>query len=138
MLKIALSLIAQGFHTDAVFFQLRSMYNQTGPDCVPDSEIENVVKGALSYKPLPHAKRNTLKTRPSYPPQSHEGPIDLIKRFIGESKAYALPQTLPKSHSCFSVLTDGTVQGNTLFSIGGSQASCSPSTGMIDPVAHGR
>jgi len=53
MIAVALSLIGNGLHPEAVFVQLRHMFPDTGPDAIPDDEIQGIVDGAVDYAPQP-------------------------------------------------------------------------------------
>lgn len=73
MIAIALGLLGNGLHPEAVFVQLRNMFPDTGPDAVPDDEIEGIVNGAKNYDLQPstpgyrRTERAVAKSAPSQP-----------------------------------------------------------------------
>ena len=82
MIKIALALIGNGLSAEAVFSQLRGMYDRTSHD----SEISNVIKWAMSKNPQPSGygnvrRVNFLPPRP-LPTVTAEGAAVAAERFL--------------------------------------------------------
>jgi hypothetical protein len=86
MVKTALPLIGNGLSPDAVFAQMRSIYDQT----VPDSEIQGVINWALAKNPQPSG----------YGSRYHNAPAPRPAQLVTKESASAASERFLKGFRC--------------------------------------